>query len=151
MSGTGVIQLGYNCYAYYNAGSFGSPTWTVIDPIRDLTLPLEDEDVDASSRGSLGWKETEPGMADGSVEWDMLYGQTDTAFAALQAAYNGRTTIQLLILDGPQSTAGSQGLNAIMKINKFARKEELKGAVMTELKASPAKNASAAPSWYTAA
>ncbi len=151
MSGTGAIVLGFNCHAYYNAGTYGSPTWTEILPIRDMTLPQTDDDVDASSREGEGSKEVEPGMRDNSIEFDMVYNQADAAFAALQAGYNARSAVEFLVLDGPNSTAGSQGLRATMKLNKFTRKEELTGAVMTEVKATPAKNANAAPAWYTAA
>jgi hypothetical protein len=68
----------------------------------------------------------------------------------MQAAYLARTTVELLCLDGPQTTTGSQGLRAVCKITKFTRKEELNGVVMTEVKASPAKNSDSAPVWYVA-
>lgn len=151
MGTTGAATVGFNCHAYYNAGSYSSPTWTEILPIKDLTLPQTDDDAESSSREGGGSKESEPGLRDNGVEYDMVYNQSDSAFAAHQTAYLARTTIELLVLDGLQSTSGSQGLRVTTKVSKFTRKEDLGGVVMTEVSAKPAKNANAAPAWYTAA
>jgi hypothetical protein len=37
------IKLGRNCKAYYNTGSYASPTWVEITLVRDLTTNLDGE------------------------------------------------------------------------------------------------------------
>lgn len=150
MASTGTARLGKDCNLYRNTASYATPTWSPILPVRDVTLPQADDEVDVTSRGSGGSKEIEPGLRDNSAEFDMVYDPGDTNFAAMQTAKNARTSLEFLILDGPVATAGSQGLRATCKITKMGRKEGLADAVMSDVKICPAKNVNAAPSWFTA-
>jgi hypothetical protein len=150
MSGTGTARLGKDCKMYRNTGTYGTPVWSEILPVRDNTLPQADDEVDMSSRGGAGSKEIEPSLRDNSSEFEMVYDPADTNHAALQAAYIARTAIELLILDGNVATTGNQGLRATMKLSKFERKEELAGGVLVSVKVNPCKNANAAPLWFTA-
>ena len=75
---------------------------------------------------------------------------SDAAFTAIQTAFFAKTAVEFLILDGDESTAGSQGLRATCMIKGFTRNETLGEALTVDVSIKPVKNSDAAPAWYTA-
>lgn len=135
---------------YYNTGSYGSPTWTLICNVKDLTLSLESAEVDVTTRCGSGFNEYVPGLTDASVTFSMLYDPSDTAWEALRGHFFAKTAVEVLVLDGPVATAGSEGLRATVIVRSFTRNEQLGQALMTDVTLRPTPNANAAPAWYTA-
>ena len=140
--------LGMNAKLYYNTGTYGSPTWTEISNVRDVTLSLERGDSDITTRGGGGWRQSVATIADGSVDFQMVWDNTDTAFAAIKTAFIEATTVEFLVLDGSSSTTGNQGLRAEMAITSFNRNEGLEDALTVDVSAKTAYSANA-PAWYT--
>jgi hypothetical protein len=100
---------------YYNAGTYGSPTWTEICNVKDLTLSLEKDEIDVTTRCSGGFKEYADGLLDANVTFNMLYDPADTAFAAIQSAFFAKTAIEFAVMDGvipPAVTGDTNGLRA---------------------------------------
>jgi len=141
--------LGMNAKLYYNTGSYGSPTWTLISNVRDLTLNLERGDTDITTRGGGGWRQSVATLADGSVDFGMVWDTADTVFTAIKDAFINNTTVEFLVLDGLQATTGSQGLRADMAITSFSRNEGLEDALSVDVSAKTAYSDNA-PVWYTA-
>ena len=141
--------LGMNAKLYYNTGSYASPTWTLIDNVRDLTLNLERGDTDITTRGGAGWRQSVATLADGSIDFGMVWDTADTVFTAIKNAFVNNTTVEFLALDGLQATTGSQGLRATMAITSFSRNEGLEDALTVDVSAKTAY-ADNAPEWYTA-
>tara|TARA_R100000458_G_C8260495_1_gene236040 strand:+ start:472 stop:912 length:441 start_codon:yes stop_codon:yes gene_type:complete len=141
--------LGMNAKLYYNTGSYASPTWTLIDNVRDLTLNLERGDTDITTRGGGGWRQSVATLADGSIDFGMVWDTADTVFTAIKNAFINNTTVEFLALDGLQATTGSQGLRATMAITSFSRNEGLEDALTVDVSAKTAY-ADNAPEWYTA-
>ena len=134
---------------YYNTASYATPTWSEITNVKDVTMNMEKDETDVTTRGSNGFKEFVDGMIDGSVDFNMVWDTTDTAFTAIQTAFFAKTGVEFLILDGAAGTAGSEGLRATMMIKKFTRNETLGEALTVDVTIRPRKNANAAPAWYT--
>lgn len=143
--------LSENAKLYYNTGTYAAPVWSLINNVKDLTLSLEKDEVDVTTRGSGGFKEYVDGLIDASIEWGMLWDTADTAFTAMQTAFFAKTAVELLIVDGVYSTTGAQGLRATCMVKSFSRGENLGEALTVDLSARPVKNANAAPTWYTKA
>ena len=141
--------LGMNAKLYYNTGSYASPTWTLISNVRDLTLNLERGDTDITTRGGGGWRQSVATLADGSIDFGMVWDTADTVFTAIKDAFINNTTVEFLALDGLQATTGSQGLRATMAITSFSRNEGLEDALTVDVSAKTAY-ADNAPEWYTA-
>ncbi len=141
--------LGMNAKLYYNTGSYASPTWTLISNVRDLTLNLERGDTDITTRGGGGWRQSVATLADGSIDFGMVWDTADTVFTAIKNAFVNNTTVEFLALDGLQATTGSQGLRATMAITSFSRNEGLEDALTVDVSAKTAY-ADNAPEWYTA-
>lgn len=142
--------LSENAKLYRNSGSYGTPTWDLINNVKDLTLNLDKDEVDITTRGSGGFKEFIDGMIDASIDFGMVWDTADTDFTAIRTAFFAKTAIEFLILDGLQATSGSQGLRVTCMIKSFTRNENLGEALMVDVTLRPVKNANAAPTWYTA-
>ena len=141
--------LGKDAKLYHNSGSYASPTWVEIENVRDLSLSMERADTDITTRGGGGWRQSVATLADGSVDFQMVWDTSDTDFTAIKDAFTGASTIEFLILDGSQAVAGSQGLRATMAVTGFSRNEGLEDALTVDVSLKTAYAANA-PSWYTA-
>jgi predicted secreted protein len=142
--------LSQNAKLYRNTGTYASPTWDLIGNVKDLTLSLEKDETDVTTRASGGWKEFVDGMKDATVEFGMLWDTGDADFDAFQGAFINNTAVEVLVLDGLVATAGAEGLRATMMVKSFTRNENLGEALMVDVSLRPVKNANSAPVWYTA-
>jgi hypothetical protein len=122
--------LGLNCKLYRNAGSYGSPIWTEVTNVKDVTLNVEMGEADVTTRATNGWRAIVSTLATGSIEFAMVHDPTDGGFTAIQTAFFARTSIEFAVLDGDISLSGSQGLRATMGVFNFSRSENLEEAVM---------------------
>jgi hypothetical protein len=147
--------LGKDCKLYRNTGTDASPTWVLIDNVRDLKLVVDADDIDTTTRASGGFKEHEVGLFDASVEFDMIWDLLEPSLIALYAAFQARSYIQFAVLDGAVTAGLHQGLRAVCKIFGMPRDEPLSGAVKTTIKLKPCRNAfgaagvNAPPVWFT--
>lgn len=135
---------------YYNTGSYGSPTWTLICNVKDLTLTMESAETDVTTRCGSGFREYVAGLTDVTIDFSMLYDPSDSTWEALRGHFFAKTAVEMLVLDGPVATAGSEGLRATCFVKSFTRNETLGEALMTDVSLRPTPNANAAPAWYTA-
>jgi len=141
-----AVRLGKDACLYRNTGSYASPTWDIIDNVRDLTLGLEMDGADASIRSYGGYAADEPTLLRVPVSFNMNYDTADTDWEALRAAFFGRTAVECLILDRA-TAAGAQGMRASFKLHKFGRGEPLAGIQTTDVEMKPCI-AINAPAWY---
>jgi predicted secreted protein len=142
--------LSQNAKLYRNTGTYAVPVWDLIGNVKDLTLSLEKDETDVTTRASGGWKEFVDGMKDATVEFGMLWDTGDADFDAFQGAFINNTSVEILVLDGLVATTGSEGLRATMMVKSFTRNENLGEALMVDVSLRPVKNANSAPVWYTA-
>lgn len=143
-------KLAEDAKLYYNAGSYASPTWTLICNVKDLTMTLESAETDVTTRCGSGFNEYVAGLTDVTISFSMIYDPSDTAWEALRGHFFAKTAVEMLVLDGLVATAGSEGLRATCIVRSFTRNETLGEAIMTDVVLRPTPNANAAPAWYTA-
>lgn len=130
-------QVGLDMLLYYDdAGGWETEDWTEIDDVRDLSAPDSFSEADVSRRAS-GLKQTEPGLRDVSIEFEMVYDPSDGGFAAIQAAYYGKTPIILALANDDITQNGTEFFAAECKILKFERNEPLEGANTYSVMAKP--------------
>ncbi len=142
--------LSESAKTYYNTASYATPTWSEISNIANLSLNLDKDEIDLTTRGSGGFKEFVDGLIDAGIDFDLVWDTSDAAFTAIQTAYFAKTAVEFLILDGDEGTTGSQGLRVTCMIKKFSRSEQLGDALKVDVTIRPVKNSDAAPAWYTA-
>jgi len=150
-------QVGLDMKLYRNTGSSGTPVWDIINNVRDLTGPDSYSEADVSVR-NVGIKLTEPALRDISIEWEMIYDDTDPDFTAIQTAYAGKVLIELALADGligtagsvaSGGTAGSHYIRIECKILKFERTEALEGANAYAVIAKPCWSSATGPTITT--
>ena len=144
------IPLGYQAKAYINTATSGTPAWTEIDIIRNVTLNLEKGEADVTTRGAQGWKEVLPTLKEVSIDTEIVWDTTHLIFGKLLDAFLNDTNLEFLFLDGDVKTTGSQGLRAVCGIFKFSRDEQLDGALIANVSLKPTYGA-VKPSWHVVA
>jgi len=117
--------LGMNCKLYRNTGSYGSPTWSLVATVRDVTPTIEAAEADMTTRANGGWEAILPSLRKITIETEIPHKTTDTNYAALQAAFVAGSVVELLFLDGLIATSGSTGIRASYGITKWASAETL--------------------------
>ena len=138
---------GTDCKLYKNTATWASPTWSEIDIIRDLTLPMTRDKGDVSTRGDT-FKAYVAGLIDAPITATAVWDPSDTGFAALLDAFIAKSTVELAILDGASNAAGSEGLHADFYVTKCERAETMDGGVLANLEFAIAKTSNAA-TWMT--
>jgi predicted secreted protein len=139
-------RLGMDAKLYRNTGSFGSPTWTEVTNVKDLTLNLEKGEADVTTRANGGWRATVGTLKDASIEFQMVWDTADAGFSAMQQAFFSNTPIEFAVMDGDINDPSSEGIRATFDIFSFTRNEALEEAIMVDVTIKPTYAANA-PQW----
>jgi hypothetical protein len=108
----------------FNAqGSGDAGEWTDVSLAQDVTVTMEAAEANATTRGSAGFRNTEPTIIDITMEFDILYDPDGEDFQALKDAFMDRSLIGLQALDED----GGEGVIGDFKIFKFNQNEPLDG------------------------
>ena len=140
--------LGMNAKLYRNTGTYGTPTWNEITNVRDVTLNMDTEEADVSTRANAGWGAVSVAIKNAALEFEMVWDTADDDFTAIKDAYFNGTNIDLAAMDGDITVSGKQGLRAVFTVTGFSRQEPLKDALKVSVTLKPAYSANA-PIWYT--
>ena len=145
------IKLGLDAKLYFcAAGIGGTPTWTELTNVKNVTLSLQKGEADVTTRANSGWKATAATLKEGSIEFEMVWDTADAGFTAIKNAWFNNTLVGLAVMDGPVATVGSQGLWADCAIIDFSRDEPLEDALTVKVTAKPTYSVNA-PIWKTVA
>ncbi len=125
-----TARLGLAAKAYRNTGTYGTPVWTELSNIKDATLGDGMAEADVTRRASGGFRETEPTLREIAYDYDAVNIEGNSEVTAILTAYGARTELDLAIMDGGITTAGSNGVRARFKVFKRERSEELENAQM---------------------
>ncbi len=143
------VKLGLDAKLYFCvAGIGGTPVWTEMGNVKNVTLSLTKGEADVTSRANDGWRATAGTLKEASIEFEMIWDTADAGFAAIQTAFFAGSVIGLAAMDGPIATNGSQGLWADCTITDFSRDEPLEDALSVKVTAKPTYSANA-PQWKT--
>jgi len=141
--------LGLDAKIYRNSATYENPTWVEIDNVKDVTLNLSKEEADATTRANNGWKAIVATLKEGTVDFEMVWNKSDENFQALLTSFLSNTVIDFLILDGPYTSEGSEGLRASCQVFSFTRAEQLTDVLRAAVTIKPTYSAHP-PDWYVA-
>jgi Phage tail tube protein len=144
-----ALKLGLDGKLYRNTGVYATPAWDLIGNVKDVTLNLETGEADVSTRGNNGWRATVGTLKDASIEFDMIWDTGDADFTAIKDAFFNGTTVDLAVMDGlitGAGSSGSQGLRAVCRITTFSRNEALEEAIHVSVTAKPTYSVNP-PAW----
>lgn len=118
--------LGINCKLYRNTGTYGSPTWNEVDGVIDVSLDIDADTGDATTRATGGWRQHASTVRDASLEFEMPYDTADADMVAFRdALLTSGTVIELAVADGAIATTGTQYLRGSWCVTSFGFSEDL--------------------------
>lgn len=137
-----AIKLGLDAKLYIDdESSYASPTWSLINNCKDLTLTLEKNTADVTTRGNNGWRAMVSVLKDATLEFKMIWDTEDPNFVLIQEAFLATAfpdnSINIAAMDGDIESPGSQGLRSIMIVESFTRNEPLEEALTVDVKLRP--------------
>ena len=144
-----AARFSLNAKLYRNTGSYGSPVWSLINNVKDLTMTIDKRASDVTTRGANGWGLFAAVLKDASIEFSMLDKVApDSDLNAIRDAFLNDTQIEFAIMDDLIVTSGAQGLRATCEVFTFSRNEKIADTVSYDIKIQPADSANA-PSWLS--
>lgn len=103
-------QIGILSKLYYrSSGSFGSPTWTAISLIRDITQNSKWDIAEVVTRASRA-KKGAPTLYDMSISGSIKAVVDDTAYLVVRAAFLAGTVLDIMCLTGASNNDGEVGV-----------------------------------------
>ena len=143
------VKFGFEAKLYLcAAGIGGTPSWTELTKIKDVTLNISASEADVSTRANGGWKAVIGGLKEASLECETPWDTAAPGFTALRDAFLNRTALGIAVMDGGIAVAGSQGLWADMAVLKFERQEKLGESQVASITLKPTYSDNA-PQWKT--
>lgn len=138
-----AAYLGRNAKLYLNTGSYGSPTWSEVANISDLTLNRAWDEADVNTRESamkMGLKT----LLDAAVTGKMKFTIGDTNTTTIMDALNSPTTaLDIMALNGPSTTTGMYGVRYPCQVTQGNEDQGLGVALFEDLKFMPTPSANA--------
>lgn len=130
--------VGIDAVVYRNTGTEEAPAWAAVAKVADCTLNAAWDKVDASSRQSKA-KRYAKTQIDVSASIRIKTAWSDPGYLALiGAATSAAGSLDLLILDGPLTTAGSRGFRGQWHIFSKNQDQSLGARLYDQLEAAPA-------------
>lgn len=126
-------------------GTRGAPVFTDADLVSDMQVDAQWNEGESSVRGNP-MQTFDPTNMAVALTGKIRKNITDTVFSLLRAAWLAQTTIDVLVLDGPRTTPGSDGLRFDARVFNFSEDQSLGvGSVFKEFTIKPTGTTSANP------
>lgn len=109
-----------------------TPTWTLVENIKDLTRNREKALADASTRAS-SYRMQVGTLKDLSVEFGMVYDTDDTDMIAFEDAFENDENVEILLLDQLISVTGARGIRLMAQVTNFGDDENLEDIGMVNV------------------
>lgn len=116
--------------------SGSAPNLTKVPRVRDVGLPFERSEHDASDRDS-DFEQIMTGLIKAPLEFQLIYNPSDTHQAALETAFHAGTTVAVAVCDGNPATAGTKVFWADWEILRFAHGAPVEGGWMVDVQMKP--------------
>ena len=109
--------IGRECNLYYNSGTYGSPTLTIVTRAMHVSYQIGSERGDISSRASI-WKMEAKSLNTLELTFGYRYRQasTDAVFDALRPMALSNTKVEFAVCDVTIATSGAEYLRATYQL-----------------------------------
>lgn len=143
-----ALVLGIDAKLYYKVGGVAAGgSWIELTNVKDVTLGLEKDEADVTTRGSGGFRAMVGTLRSAPVNFNMVWDTVDAGFIAIKNTFFASPgVIGLRIYD---RTAPGTGLEADFDIFGFTRNEELAEALSVDVVAKITRS-DTAPVWNDA-
>ena len=143
-----TITTGLTSYCYYNTGSWGSPSWTLIPAVKDVKFTNTLKSIPATSRDDTHDRVL-PGRFTKSVTLSLLRNKTATVQLALRTAFAAKTKTIFAFADGPILTATTRYWKIECYITNMSENEPEEGVVTVDVELMLAADTTNAPTEVT--
>ena len=126
------MPIGWDAKLY--RGTAGADPSTEMTNVRDVKLPLSIGEADISNRASR-FELTDVTLFATSIDFEMLWDETDSDFSAIWTAFTTGATIAMKALG---KTSG-KGVKSDVKVVKCEAAQDLKGAQIASVSVKPTK------------
>lgn len=120
-----AILLGRAKKLYVSADG-QEPVWKEVTLAREATITLTSTEADVSRRGS-GWKLSQRGLLECSVEAELLYDRSDEVVEMLRGAYLSGDAVWVGATDGGITSSGTRGIKFRGYVYEYTMSEPLDG------------------------
>lgn len=135
-----AAKLGFKCVAYLNTGTFGTPTWTAVLCMSDWKSNFKWDQGDAATRESR-LKLTLKTMADLEITGKLRNSNSgDTSYTTIAAAALTDNTLDMMILNGTNTTNGVSGFRCSFQLYDNSQDQGLAAVLFDEVMLKPAPN-----------
>lgn len=141
-------RLGLDAALYRNSGTYSTPVLVKVGNCKDVTVNLEKNKADVTTRSNNGWRANIGVLKDASVDFAMVWNTSDENFQAIRDAFLHNTPIEFFVMSADVAETDSEGLRATFSIDKFTKNEPLEDAQGVDVSMSPTF-ADHAPDWVT--
>lgn len=146
MAEASAVKVAILAAVYRNAGTYGTPTWTFIGLVRDVTPSMKWNRSDASARQTKAVLQAKTQMA---ISGQIVV-RADDADAGYQALFDAAmatsaSALDLMILDGLITVEGAKGVRAHMNLD-FVQNQSIGEVIYTTFDYDPAWHADGYPS-----
>lgn len=138
-------KRGRNGKTYRNTGTIGSPTWNLIDRVRNCSMDTNWDTVEAHDRAD-GEKAHSITWIDRTITLTMAWHPDDADVVALHTAFEAGTAVQFAFCDAPIATTGTYKFTMECYITKFTRSQDLNENQLVEIELKRA-DTDTAPAW----
>ncbi len=142
------ITTGLTSYAYYNTGTWGSPSWTLIPLAKDVKITNSLKSIPATSRDDTHDRVL-PGRFTKSATLSLLRNKTATVQAALRTNFAAKTKTIFAFADAPIATSLTKYTKMECYITNMSENEPEEGAVTVDVELMLAADTVNAPTEVT--
>lgn len=121
---------------YRNTSVFATPSWTENKRVADATYTYTPDEGSADDRGSR-IHQFEPTQYTIEVSGRMRVDPDDAEYVAFRDAAAQDLALDLLVLDGAETTVGSEGCRGYFKVFNFSEPQEMANVLYREFTLKP--------------
>lgn len=140
--------IGLECELFHNSGTYAAPVWGACNAVKDANLEITVAEVDASRRGSGGWRQNETTLKEATLNVTFVKDKADTVFNAIETAFQANAAMELAVLDG-SNAVGTDWLTAKWKATQWNETQGLEDVVNIEAVFRIAPDTALAPTFGT--
>lgn len=133
-----ALKLGLNGKLYVGAPGTGGaePTeYTLLNNVKDVTINLDRDKADVTTRSAAGFKVEVGTLANLSIEFDSVWDETDAGLTILFDAFKNNTTVWVKAVDS--ADAGAKGVKFPASVTSFKFNQQLTEAQTVSISVSP--------------
>ncbi|MFA5291951.1 MAG: phage tail tube protein [Phycisphaerae bacterium] len=102
---------------------------TEVTSAKDVTISIEANEIDVTTRGNDGWKAVATSLKEGTIEWEMVVGADGDATSSCYAALINNTQLTITV------SSGGVGLSGNFVITSIVQNEPIGDAITAKVTA----------------